>query len=105
MPILRCDVVNCMHNAERCCCKGSILVEGDNADNSVDTFCASFYEKDEDSYRNVYETPDYSLQVDCEATNCIYNEDCECHAEQIGICGGGSCCCSEDTVCSTFRKS
>lgn len=103
MPALKCDVVSCIHNAENCCCKGTILVEGGEAKAPEDTFCASFFEKDEDSFQNVYESPDYSLQVDCEATNCAYNEDCECNAENIGICGGKHCGCCEDTACSTFK--
>jgi len=103
MPILKCDVVSCVHNAERCCCKGAILVEGDSAKDVEDTFCASFYEKAEDSFRNVYESPNYSLQIDCEAENCVYNEDCECQADSVGICGGKRCDCAEDTACATFK--
>lgn len=103
MPTLKCDVASCIHNAERCCCKGEILVEGSNAKESDDTFCASFVEREDDSFSNMYETPDYYSDVECEATDCMYNIECECHAEQIGICGGRNCNCSEDTACATFK--
>ena len=28
MPVLDCNVVSCIHNADKKCCKGNILVEG-----------------------------------------------------------------------------
>lgn len=102
MPVLDCNVVSCIHNADKKCCKGNILVEGSDAKTSDATFCASFYEREADSFRNQYETPDVALQVDCEATHCRFNDNCECHADHIGI-DGGSVCCSEETKCASFE--
>ncbi|NLZ81346.1 MAG: DUF1540 domain-containing protein [Clostridiales bacterium] len=102
MPILDCSVVGCIHNADNYCCKGTILVEGTQAKTTEGTFCASFYEKSEDSFRNQFETPDYSLQVDCEAVKCTFNKEKECHAEHIGIAGRNARN-SEETECSSFE--
>lgn len=103
MTALGCDVASCIHNADHYCCKGAILVEGNDAKEADDTFCASFVEKTEDSFRNTYDTPDYFSEIECEAVNCIHNEDCECQADRVGICGGKHCGCNEDTACSSFR--
>lgn len=102
MPVLDCNVTNCIHNSNEKCCKGNILIEGSDARTPEATFCASFYERSEDSFRNQFETPDTALKVDCEATNCRFNSDCECHAEHIGIAGSRACTC-EDTKCASFQ--
>ena len=31
MTRLDCNVTNCLHNAENCCCKAAIIVEGEQA--------------------------------------------------------------------------
>ena len=102
MPVLECNVTSCIHNADEKCCKGNILVEGTDAKTPESTFCASFYERSEDSFRNQYETPDTTLQVDCEAAHCRFNSNNECHAEHIGISGSKASCC-EDTKCASFQ--
>lgn len=103
MPILECSVVSCIHNADDCCCKGTILVDGVQAKSTEGTSCASFHERSEDSYRNHFETPDYSLEVDCEAVSCNFNEGRECRAEHIGISGRNARR-SEETECSSFEN-
>ena len=37
MTKLDCSVTGCMHNAENCCCKNTILVEGKTAQDKCDT--------------------------------------------------------------------
>ena len=44
MTKLDCTVTTCVHNAEKCCCKSGILVEGAQAKNCCDTCCGSFEE-------------------------------------------------------------
>jgi len=102
MVRLDCDVKTCIHNADSCCCRGNILVDGEDADTKECTCCASFYEKTDSSYRNQYETPDVSLAVDCEAVNCRYNENHICRAEHINISGQSASDC-RDTLCETFE--
>lgn len=40
--------------------------------------------------------------VDCKATDCMYNKDCQCHAGKISVEGGNACHCGE-TECATFK--
>ena len=42
MTRLDCNVTNCLHNAENCCCKAAIIVEGEQAKDTCDTCCGSF---------------------------------------------------------------
>ena len=42
MTKLECSVENCVHNADQCCCRGSILVDGHGARDAEGTCCASF---------------------------------------------------------------
>ena len=37
MTRLDCNVTNCLHNAENCCCKAAIIVEGEQAKDTCDT--------------------------------------------------------------------
>jgi len=102
MPALGCNVVSCIHYADKYCCKGKILVEGTTATNSDSTCCASYDERTEDTFKNKYETPDINLIVACEATNCIYNNKKKCEAEQIQIVGNNAHN-VEQTECASFE--
>ena len=91
------------YNAENCCCKNTILVEGKTAQDKCDTCCGSFDEKKGGTFRNLFKTPESRLEVECEATNCVYNTDRRCSAEHIGITGGNATV-SMQTECSSFQK-
>ena len=39
----------------------------------------------------------------CDATNCVYNDDKACHANQVKV-GCASACCADDTACDTFMS-
>ena len=54
MTKLDCSVTGCMHNAENCCCKNTILVEGKTAQDKCDTCCGSFDEKKGGTFRTVF---------------------------------------------------
>ena len=102
MTKLNCNVTSCVHNADDCCCKNSIVVEGQTARDKCDTCCASFDENKGDAFTNLFKTPENRLEVDCEAINCVYNERRRCVAEHIGI-GGGKASSAGQTACTSFK--
>lgn len=102
MTNLDCSVTNCTYNKNDCCCREGIHVEGTSAKITEDTCCKSFEERRSGSCCNSVDTASKPTDVSCEAENCIYNEDCRCDAEHIGIAGRNACCCSE-TECASFR--
>ena len=102
MTKLNCNVTSCVHNADDCCCKNSIVVEGQTARDKCDTCCASFEEDKGEAFTNLFKTPENRLEVDCEAINCVYNERRRCVAEHIGI-GGGKASSAGQTECTSFK--
>ena len=44
MTKLDCNVTSCMHNADNCCCKSEIIVDGHQAKDCCETCCGSFDE-------------------------------------------------------------
>ncbi|MEG0806453.1 MAG: DUF1540 domain-containing protein [Lachnospiraceae bacterium] len=102
MAELSCNVDNCTHNEDHCCCKGEIFIEGKAAENGSSTCCGSFRKKLEGTTRNSLEHSSHTIEVDCEAGNCAYNNNCSCTAGHIGI-AGGSACVSVETECSSFK--
>lgn len=102
MVSLKCNVATCLHNEDNYCCKQAIQVDGEHAKNVQGTCCGSFDNRGEESYRNVYENPNASLQVGCEAVNCVYNQSKICKASKIDITGS-SANTSTQTACATFQ--
>lgn len=102
MTRLDCNVTGCLHNAENCCCKSAIVVEGLSAKEKCDTNCGSYDENKGGMFRNLFKTPEDRLEVECEATECIYNSDRFCSAEHIGITGGDARE-AVQTECASFR--
>ena len=103
MTRLDCNVTNCLHNAENCCCKAAIIVEGEQAKDTCDTCCGSFDENKDGAYHNLFKTPENRLEVDCGAVKCVYNEGRHCSADHIGIAGDGASEASH-TECASFRE-
>lgn len=102
MPELGCTVKSCTHNWEEKCDKDCILVEGKHACTSSETCCGSFEDAKDFGYKNVTHDVKMHTDVDCEATDCVYNEDKRCAAGHIGIAGAHACECSQ-TECSSFK--
>lgn len=100
MTFLDCSVTGCMYNADNCCCKGEILVEGHQAKETKDTCCASFKERRGDG-TNVLKRVSKEIDVCCDACNCEFNDDKKCSAKHIGIAGANACECRE-TECASF---
>ena len=103
MTRLDCNVTNCLHNAENCCCKAAIIVEGEQAKETCDTCCGSFDENKDGAYHNLFKTPENRLEVDCEAVKCVFNTNYKCYAEHVDIKGCGACDCRE-TACANFKE-
>lgn len=102
MTKLECSVANCLHNSDNHCCKHSIIVDGHDAKEKDQTCCGSFDVNQEGAFKNVFKSPENSLEVDCEAVQCVYNKNHHCAADHIGIAGDGAKK-SEQTLCATFK--
>ena len=103
MPLLSCSAQNCVYNEDKYCSKGDILIQGDEAQTACETCCSSFKEAGEGSYKNSVGTPSATVQIDCTACNCHYNENNRCMAGRVDISGQSACTCNQ-TECSTFEK-
>lgn len=102
MTNLECSVKNCLHNSENRCCKQAIIVDGSSAKQAYETCCGSFDQNKEGTFQNLFKTPETRLEVDCEAVNCVYNENRRCKADHIGITGDGASDATH-TECATFK--
>lgn len=110
MPELKCTVQSCVHNDQYLCKLDKIQVGGSNAKNPQETCCDSFEERREGIYASSMsnsmggegsQASDRS-DIDCKATNCMYNENCACHAGKISV-EGGNARQAEGTECATFQ--
>lgn len=102
MPQLKCTVQTCVHNQQFLCDLDAIEVGGSNAKSAGETCCDSFQERKGDSYSNVTGSASELSSIDCKATDCKYNDQCECHAGKISVEGSSACRCGE-TACATFE--
>ena len=101
MTQLKCSAQTCMYNEDHYCCKGDIMVEGRDAKEPAGTCCASFRERIGETTSNSMAHPCREIDVDCEAVQCCFNDDCKCSADEIGIAGSHACQC-DDTECASF---
>ncbi len=104
MPELKCTVQTCMHNKQFMCDLDAIQVGGSDARTPRETCCDSFQERKGDSYSDVAGQASSLTKIDCKATDCMYNENCNCHAGKISV-EGSNACKSESTECATFHCS
>lgn len=102
MTKLKCSVQSCMYNEDSLCCKGDIKVEGKDAKATRETSCSSFKERSHDCGCNTVGHKSKTIDVDCDAVKCVYNENLKCQAKQIGIAGSGHAKESKETECATF---
>lgn len=102
MTNLDCSVRNCTYNKDESCCREGIHVEGASAKVTEDTCCESFAEKKSNCCVCAVEDAKKPTDVSCSVESCIYNENCRCDAEHIGIAGRDACRCDE-TECASFR--
>lgn len=106
MPELKCTVQTCVHNKQFLCDLDAIEVGGSSAKNAEETCCDSFQERKGNGYSNSYSDVSGNAasdrsKIDCKATDCMYNEKCQCHAGKISVEGSNACDC-DGTECATF---
>ena len=120
MPELKCTVQTCMHNQNYYCTLDKIQVGGNSAKRADETCCDSFQERGNaqtnasgSSYSNSYSgvsgmgmtdsaaSASACSCVDCQAVQCKYNDNCQCHAGKISV-EGGNASQSSQTECATF---
>lgn len=102
MPELKCTVQTCVHNNQFLCELDKIQVGGESAKTARETCCDSFQERKGESYSNSASAASDRSAVDCRATGCMYNENCQCHAGKISVEGSDACQAS-GTECATFK--
>lgn len=104
MPELKCTVQNCAHNQSFYCNLDRITVGKEQAKNEQETCCESFQERCGDTYHNdITGYASAETTINCKATQCMYNEKCNCYAGKISV-EGSNACNIEQTECATFHK-
>ena len=86
MTNLECNVKNCYYNKSSKCCRDGINVEGQDATVIDATYCGDFKEKTEGTTAQACHCsagPEDTLDVSCEAKNCVFNDNSKCHADKI----------------------
>ena len=104
MPHIQCDAMNCAYNREACCVKNDVFIDGSGRTARAEgTSCISFEESAAVNSVTNAALPSSAgdAYVDCAATNCLYNDACECTAARICVCGRDAGCPSE-TYCDSF---
>ncbi len=98
MTELKCSVYSCTHHKGDMCCKPNIRVGGESATEACETACISYAPKG-DTNNIGTTTPNERLEIACSATECAYNKNTRCAANNVSIntMGGGA-------GCSTFTK-
>lgn len=108
MTKLHCDVTNCASNKNNYCCRPDIMVGGPNACASQQTYCANFVDAQKcgASAQNAVDqkAPNPSLDVHCEVTKCVYNQQKSCNANQIDIRTTSVNNGQVKTECATFES-
>ena len=103
MPELKCGVVTCVHNKQNYCELDSIEVIGSSAQVSEQTSCGSFVERKGEQYGNATKDVLPTSDIVCQAVECKYNNNCECHAGKISV-EGSQANVAQETECATFTK-
>lgn len=110
MPKLKCDVRNCIYNADYNCVRSVIKVVDQKADTSEETACSSFHRrKRKASNHDIYLTEfatfegvNQFVSIECESTNCKYNINGICTADRVEVSGGPKASKFNETICNTF---
>lgn len=103
MTQLKCDAIHCLSNRDGQCCRPEIQVGGSHATEHHETCCESFRCITGDAANAVdYSRTNPEMPIHCDATNCTYNHNCECSADNVKVIGHSAKDC-EQTSCETFE--
>ncbi len=93
MTIINCDLVTCKHNSRNTCTNKQIMVTGDFAISSDDTYCSSYERASIDKkFKEEIALEFVALKkskVKCDVYTCFKNKDNKCIDKSIYI-GKGS---------------
>lgn len=106
MPSIKCDVVKCVFNTHGGCSREHIEVEKNcEAHECCETFCESFSDKISEVKNSACTDgcPCEDADIDCDVTNCSYNENKICTAHGIHV-GTSYASTAEKTQCETFTE-
>ncbi len=104
MPEITCSATKCVYNEEGYCEKENIKIDiQDCTSEDCLTCCDSFSDQESCKGSCCKNSVSDSSEVECLATNCIYNSNRYCSADAIAVEGHGADCC-EETYCDTYRK-
>lgn len=103
MTILKCSATTCAYNEDMLCSRGEIDMMGESAYSAEETCCGSFREKGQGTMNSAKNGCGCeTIQIDCKACGCTYNDKCKCTAASINVDGNDARTCDE-TKCSTFQ--
>ncbi len=103
MTILKCSATTCAYNEDMLCSRGEIDMMGESAHSAEETCCGSFREKGQGTMNSAKNGCGCeTIQIDCKACGCTYNDKCKCTAASINVDGNDARKCDE-TKCSTFQ--
>lgn len=101
MTKLNCSVNSCAYWCDHLCSKEEIQVDGSFAEKENETCCSSFVPRHGMEVSNSTASASEEMKIQCEATNCLHNQQQECDASHVDIQGSRACTCGE-TKCSSF---
>ncbi len=105
MPEITCEAIKCSYNNDGYCAKTHVKIEGSSNTQDCSNTCC-------ESYENSYKSGDSCKfensvagdnSIECDATNCVYNDHKACTADGINVIGHNADKCSE-TCCETFER-
>ncbi len=89
MVKISCSVQSCVYNKYHSCINEDILIKGENAKMSKETICSTFKERRIKDLKAEFSNLDFpktlTLNVNCNAKNCIHNNLNRCLKEKIHI--------------------
>jgi len=103
--MVKCQNYHCVYNGENDTCFTDVIaVKGKSATSSSETLCGSFTAKAKvqdaefaADFLQEVRSPAGVSNIECEASQCMYNQNLNCHAEQVDINEAGA-------KCITFKK-